>query len=712
MTERTSDPRCKTSSLQPKALADGALDPGPLRTLRLLVVAVDACGLMALALVGLLPPLLAGAGLAAVAGAEALAYSWREDAGQTLRRIASFGVLTLVLLALVAGPAGNQDTSVVLAEALLGLCVAHALVHDRSRDLAVGLLVGCLMLVLAATTTPGVVVAVPVVVGLTAVLGGIVVMNSAQQASAAQVFAPPPRTTRAPHHAGALIRTVLTVGAVTVLVMLIVPVPDGSQLRDRLAGGSTATNTATGPGTGRSVSSYSSGALDLRVRGDLTTDPVAFVPDSSPSLWRGTVYDTYEGGTWWSTPGGGTGSYTEIAPQDLIVPPPPEGPVPPGPTTTYPVAATEAFTGVIVAPGRPVFVRARGPVLDTPGALQLQPSAAWNVDPYLVKNPQVTYLVDAMTIPSADQVSAASGDQPSDQVRPGQVWTQLPNTLPPRVRELGVSLVASTDGGLGAIRTVERYVRANARYTLDSPVTPPDEDVVDDFLFDSQLGFCEHFASAEAVLLRAAGIPARVVTGFSSEPEGSSTAWRTLRVNQAHAWVEAWIPGLGWVSSDPTAGATLATIDQNRLDRVAGSLRSWFADLSIQARVAAAVLVIVLTVGLTRTRGWPQRGLWGRGRRLRPRGAVDEATGDRPPAEPLAAFHRLERILVGAGVGREPAETPTELGRRLRGQPRPFETVSEAAYAPHPPDAAAAQQAAIELDTLAENLRDQLGDHD
>ena len=94
---------------------------------------------------------------------------------------------------------------------------------------------------------------------------------------------------------------------------------------------------------------------------------------------------------------------------------------------------------------------------------------------------------------------------------------------------------------------IEAYLHAHERYRLDSPVPAEGADAVDDFLFVSHEGFCEHFASAEAVLLRAVGVPARLVTGFSGgTPQGAE---RVLLGSDAHAWVQV---GRGRPWSGPT----------------------------------------------------------------------------------------------------------------------------------------------------------------
>lgn len=97
------------------------------------------------------------------------------------------------------------------------------------------------------------------------------------------------------------------------------------------------------------------------------------------------------------------------------------------------------------------------------------------------------------------------------------------------------------------------------RYTLIPPVLG--EDPVDEFLFESRRGFCEHFASAFVVLLRTAGIPARVVTGYQGGEFNPGGRYFIVRQLDAHAWAEAWIPGEGWVRADPTAAVAPERIE-------------------------------------------------------------------------------------------------------------------------------------------------------
>lgn len=96
-------------------------------------------------------------------------------------------------------------------------------------------------------------------------------------------------------------------------------------------------------------------------------------------------------------------------------------------------------------------------------------------------------------------------------------------------------------------------------YTLEPPVLG--EEPVDEFLFETRSGFCEHYASAFAVLMRAAGIPARVVTGYLGGEINPMDGYLVVRQSEAHAWTEIWLAGEGWVRVDPTAAVSPLRIE-------------------------------------------------------------------------------------------------------------------------------------------------------
>jgi len=111
------------------------------------------------------------------------------------------------------------------------------------------------------------------------------------------------------------------------------------------------------------------------------------------------------------------------------------------------------------------------------------------------------------------------------------------------------------------IKTIERYFSTNGfRYDKTAAAIPAeDQDYVDQFLFDTKIGYCDNFSTSMVVLLRSVGIPARWVKGFAPGDAGSvSDGLREYRItnNNAHSWVEAYVPGTGWMEFEPTIGFT------------------------------------------------------------------------------------------------------------------------------------------------------------
>ncbi|MBZ5585396.1 MAG: DUF3488 and transglutaminase-like domain-containing protein [Acidobacteriia bacterium] len=130
-------------------------------------------------------------------------------------------------------------------------------------------------------------------------------------------------------------------------------------------------------------------------------------------------------------------------------------------------------------------------------------------------------------------------------------YLQLPPRLDARIPALARSLAEQARTDLERARAVERRLRRDYGYSLQLS----DREVADPlayFLFTRRKGYCEYFASAMTVMLRSLGIPARIVTGFQSGEYNPLTRLWVVRASDAHSWVEAWMPGYGWSTFDPT----------------------------------------------------------------------------------------------------------------------------------------------------------------
>ena len=234
------------------------------------------------------------------------------------------------------------------------------------------------------------------------------------------------------------------------------------------------------------------------------------------------------------------------------------------------------------------------------------------------------------------------------------------------------------------------WVTREFGYTLDTPL--PGRHAVDEFLFDQKLGYCEHFSSAFVVLMRSAGIPSRVVTGFVGGVRNPLGDYFLVRNMDAHAWAEVWLPQRGWVRVDPTAAVAPERIYDTLEDRLGQSdggfgrlaglsgfndwMRRGWNDLMLGFNAERqqhllqsfgvgeldgqrlGVLFGVFTLLALAWMGW----LLARGER------------ERDPL--LRAWHRLCRRYASLGLGREPYEPAMAWAERIaRQRPQAAQTL-------------------------------------
>jgi transglutaminase-like putative cysteine protease len=131
-----------------------------------------------------------------------------------------------------------------------------------------------------------------------------------------------------------------------------------------------------------------------------------------------------------------------------------------------------------------------------------------------------------------------------------EMYLQLP-PLDSRIAPLARRIVAGAQTPIEQARAIERYFPANFTYSL-TQTGPAPSDPLAHFLFDTRSGHCEYFASSMTILLRTLGIPARYVTGFLGGDYNDLGGDYIVRAKHAHSWVEAYFPGYGWLTFDPT----------------------------------------------------------------------------------------------------------------------------------------------------------------
>jgi len=673
------------------AAAGSPTDPD--RWLRAGVAVTTAFGLATLVAAGLLPFPVAGItwGLALIGGQ--VSAQARSPVVRSALRVVGLGLAAVVLAVTLASGLSTQglgNLGGALALALCALIVGQALAQRSRHDRLVALLLAGLGPVLAAGLAPGPRVMVPALacwLSLATTLAAAQLLplegSDGVEPRVTEVFAPGAAARRSTSVVGSIGAVVAASTALGLVVFLLVPRPPGLALL-AADGGDT-------PLTTRAVDNYSGQhSMDLRSQGGLPDDPLFLVPADAPPLWRGTVLAVYDDGAWLAPSadvGVSLGSGHVSVPQSSVDAGTAGRPLRSDRVTVLPQAVMVFGTPPVLAPGRVVAV-------DTTEAVTRQSGGGLALGTGAVAA-SFRYRVTSVVQPT---VSTPGGSASASWTEPDpQVWLQLPWNLPPEVMDLAHQLIDPAPTRTAAVAAVEDYLRAHEQYTLNPPVASAQQDPVDYFLFGSHLGFCEQFAAAEAVLLRSAGIPARVVTGFAvgAQPQpGDVTADGRLvvRANQAHAWVEVWLPGVGWATSDPTQGAVPAAAPFDPLGAAGRWLQTIVAQPAKRMATAALIVVVaalVVAVSVLRSRRRPRRSVEFRGR------------PGRPTSEPFAAFERLERRLAGVGRGRQPSETPVELLDRLPARARePLEVVERASYASRRPGSSEVATAAATLDDL------------
>lgn len=175
---------------------------------------------------------------------------------------------------------------------------------------------------------------------------------------------------------------------------------------------------------------------------------------------------------------------------------------------------------------------------------------------------KVTYEVPEFSIENLKSVKTNEGHETSPYFM--TKYTQLPESLPQRVKDLAVNLTNDKDNRYDKVLAIENYFTDNSFVyeTMNVLYPAKNQDYVDQFLFNTKSGYCNNFSTSMIVLLRSAGIPARWVKGFTegtlentlASAEGENVY--TIANNNAHSWVEVYFPGYGWIPFEPTKGFT------------------------------------------------------------------------------------------------------------------------------------------------------------
>jgi protein-glutamine gamma-glutamyltransferase len=210
--------------------------------------------------------------------------------------------------------------------------------------------------------------------------------------------------------------------------------------------------------------------------------------------------------------------------------------------------------------------------------------------------------------PSREDLRSATSNYPEPVV---PRYLRVP-PLDPRIAPLAAQITASASNNFDRAAAMEQYLKSHFGYTLQmARTTGPDP--LANFLFVRKAGHCEYFASSMAVMLRTLGIPSRVVNGFRSDEFNDLTSNYVVRAKDAHSWVEAYFPGYGWQSFDPTPAGASGTPQgwgraQLYLDAAASFWREWIVSYDASHQYVLGQAALGGTRGMVdRTRDWARQ---------------------------------------------------------------------------------------------------------
>ncbi|HEX3098014.1 MAG TPA: transglutaminaseTgpA domain-containing protein [Usitatibacter sp.] len=176
---------------------------------------------------------------------------------------------------------------------------------------------------------------------------------------------------------------------------------------------------------------------------------------------------------------------------------------------------------------------------------------------YLAARMEPGFRYAAISVAQPGEERPISYDSPE----PRAAYLQLPEDLTSRIRELAAEAAGPGASPMEKALALESFLRERYAYSFATVLTSQNVTPLDDFLFVAKRGHCEFFASALAVLLRTQGIAARVVNGALAHSYNPVTGFYEVRAFDGHAWVEAYIPGRGWVTFEPTPAYPLPPRD-------------------------------------------------------------------------------------------------------------------------------------------------------
>lgn len=257
--------------------------------------------------------------------------------------------------------------------------------------------------------------------------------------------------------------------------------------------------------------------------------------------WRGRVFSTFDGLTWVNT-NIITQGYT---PQQNF----PSAPELLNLETAIFEVRLAVKQALIFAPSQPIWLDRRGILTYSPLPNGAREVIAFEASPAIL--PRETYKIQAALVnPSIADLRAAGADYPE---WISKSYLQLPDQFSPRIAELAQQIAADAETPYDKAIAITTWLRNEIEYQAVIPSPPSGQNPLEWVLFESKRGFCMYYASAEVLMLRSLGVPARLAVGFAQGEFDPVTATYIVTRADYHAWPEVYFPDIGWVEFEPTA---------------------------------------------------------------------------------------------------------------------------------------------------------------
>ncbi len=449
----------------------------------------------------------------------ALVFLWRYRLGVRQARLPSYWVLLPILLLclvgvfLTFGRLGGRDSSI----ALFSLLMALKLMETKStRDLTIMVHLGFFLTICTFLFSQGIAIAVLTVIPVILLTATLVALNRAPDTVLATI--PLKQTLQS---AATLLGLALPLLLALFVLFPRAPGPLWKPPKDSVRALSGLDEEMT-PGKISDLTKSYAVAFRVDFQGQKP-------PTQSRLYWRGPVLSQYDGNTWRVDHS----------------------------TDNHPLPAWQALSSpvqytVTLEPHNRCWLY----LLDLP---VMKPStgttsASFSADFQLLSREP---LLQRIRYDAASSLEYQLGDELSERER--QQALQLPDSGDPRARRLAKQWAEENPDPQSIMQKALALFRSNFTYTLLAP--PLGDNPNDDLIFNTRKGFCEHFSSSFVFLMRAAGVPARVVTGYQGGEFNQLGNYLIVRQSDAHAWAEIWLEKQGWVRVDPTAAVTPARVE-------------------------------------------------------------------------------------------------------------------------------------------------------